>query len=420
MRTIYCLLLLLCPCISISQPIRVGDKVPDIQFRQIINSKAQTITLSQLKGKLVILDFWATWCGNCIKKFSLLDSMQRSYPGKLQVLLVNTADTRDTKERIERFFNRQRNNSGERYGMPVVYNDTTITTLFPHEIIPHYVWLSASHQVVAITDAGPVTAANIKRLISGQPLVLTEVNPARNADLNRPFFGVHAVHDPTSSVSSTVSDFAAGIKPAAKFSKDSNNCRYTIINMPLRDLLKTAYGISFKKDRLLPEVSDSILTKLSYSPQPFSDSVRYCYEIIAPAMPLKKLLSWMQQDMQRYFNLAIKKEMRTADCYSINTDSSLLYRFKTSGGKPVNKLYDRDKRAMINMPLAILVAWLDNTLDRKVILQTTVGFNLDLELSDTVTGDIAALQSQLAKMGIILTATTAITEQQIIYQTPKP
>ncbi len=51
--------------------------------------------LSSLKGKVVILSFWATWCEPCVEEFPLLIKLLDAFPGKLVLLAVS----RDKKKK---------------------------------------------------------------------------------------------------------------------------------------------------------------------------------------------------------------------------------------------------------------------------------------------------------------------------------
>lgn len=76
----------------------VGDLAPDKLGRTL---SGEVPKLADYAGKVVVLSFWASWCGYCIKELPVLENLQRAGKGQLQVIAVNQ-QPRDEFRAIER------------------------------------------------------------------------------------------------------------------------------------------------------------------------------------------------------------------------------------------------------------------------------------------------------------------------------
>jgi thiol-disulfide isomerase/thioredoxin/outer membrane lipoprotein-sorting protein len=87
----------------------VGKPAPDFRLKGL---DGQMVTLSELKGSVVVLDFWATWCGPCRASMPHLDKLyqEKSADG----LKLFAVDVKESKQEVEKFI-RSKN-----YTMPVL------------------------------------------------------------------------------------------------------------------------------------------------------------------------------------------------------------------------------------------------------------------------------------------------------------
>ena len=75
-------------CYHGSKPSSIGKAAPDFT----INDSERSVTLSQLRGRIVVLNFWATWCPPCVEEMPSLVQMQKMMLPKGVVVLAVSVD----------------------------------------------------------------------------------------------------------------------------------------------------------------------------------------------------------------------------------------------------------------------------------------------------------------------------------------
>lgn len=150
---------------SILATLKVGNKLPESFWSQTFevyeNGKFSKQTLTAYRDKLLVLEFWATWCSSCTGKYKFLNSLQQRYNGQLKIILVNSTGTRDTKEKIAK--------NAERLGKDYfsIVLDTTLYQHFPHTTVPHFIWINDGRWLAA-TGGDFVQQANIDAILKRQ------------------------------------------------------------------------------------------------------------------------------------------------------------------------------------------------------------------------------------------------------------
>ena len=79
-------------CYHGSKPSSIGKSAPEFT----IQDGEHSVSLSQYRGKIVVLNFWATWCPPCVEEMPSLVQLQKKFQNKdVTVLAVSVDDDAD-------------------------------------------------------------------------------------------------------------------------------------------------------------------------------------------------------------------------------------------------------------------------------------------------------------------------------------
>jgi len=95
--------------------LEVGDQAPALSVAKWV--KGEPVTFE--KGKVYVVEFWATWCGPCIASMPHVSELQETYAGKLTVVGVTRADPANTLEAVEKMVQEK----GPGMGYTVAWDD---------------------------------------------------------------------------------------------------------------------------------------------------------------------------------------------------------------------------------------------------------------------------------------------------------
>jgi peroxiredoxin len=75
-------------CYTGSRPLRIGSTAPEFT----VQDSARSVKLSDFRGQVVVLNFWATWCPPCVEEMPSLVEMQRRMKAKGITVLAVSVD----------------------------------------------------------------------------------------------------------------------------------------------------------------------------------------------------------------------------------------------------------------------------------------------------------------------------------------
>lgn len=139
--------------------IEVGKNAPNFELAKLDGTK---VKLSDLKGKKVILNFWATWCGPCKQEMPDMEAFYKKHKTDVEILAVNytASEGANGEEKVKKF--------AEEKGItfPILLDkDITVTTTYKVITIPTSYFVDTKG-VIQDKFIGPMTQKEMEKRIA--------------------------------------------------------------------------------------------------------------------------------------------------------------------------------------------------------------------------------------------------------------
>lgn len=330
----------------------VGDRMPNLPLSKTVNYHGSEKSVADFKGRLLILDFWATWCGPCIGSFPKNDSLKKEFAGKMVMLPITYEDGPKALDVLTKMAR------DKKIAVPAsVVGDKNFTGLFNFRSIPHYVWIDKDGTIIAQTNNTEVGRKNIMNALNGNASgIYQKERMVKHRDMKTPLFqnalilkeGDSAIYElqPLNDIvfSSILTKQVKGLGAVAV----ENGNRFVITNgsvisifrhIASRLMMKTVYEFPMflVPNRVRYEVSDKIDKEIqrqsfrgmtSLEKDQWNEKYKYCYQMIVPdSFSLKQKAALAFDDLNRklgtIYGIKASIEKRKVKCLILERTSDI-------------------------------------------------------------------------------------------------
>lgn len=379
----------------------VGDAAPSLSVETLLNTpEGASAEWKDLKGKVVVVDFWATWCAPCIASIPHLNELTEQFADEDVVFISLTAEPAET---VAPFLKRRPIS-----GWVALDTDSKAGAAWGVTGIPHTFIIGKDGKILGDLHPSGLNAQHIEKALRGEDLGLAKgeasgerVAAQRKAAYGRSYVpgdfpGVGFDENPLPKPITQIV-IRKALNPDGGTYGGTSSTGQTWVGFDAAEVVKQAYGRAHGIETTRVEVAAEL-------PEEKLDVA-----IWTPAGDKGAFRRFVEVGLGAAFNLDARTEEREVEALVLRaTDAAegKLAPTVSTGGSSTSTRTESDMLifSVINQGPATLARMLENQLHQPVIDETGLTGGYDFEF--TLAGDLESAQKAVGKLGLTLEAET--------------
>jgi thiol-disulfide isomerase/thioredoxin len=373
-------------------PLKIGDQLPESFWTHehdfYKHGKIIKQNFSPYKGKLLILDFWATWCSSCLLAFPKMTLLEKKFGDRI----VSVKVTDQPMETLVAFEHGPAGSALERTTgskLSSVVKDQALASLFPHHVLPHIIYVGPDGTVLGFSDAEDLNAEVVTNMLTGKKGIILN---KKDYNTDRPLF-IDDADDMLIAYTVLYKGYISGLA-TGNYYRRKNGQVYgkAMANFPLLNLYSFAAGqlhswVNSKRILLEVENRGELTAYDQDSADPRMRSSLYTVDICLSSLRKDSLYADMLSTLNRNTSYNGAVDQRITKCLvlkKITKGNSIPAPLNSAGGMAKASFYsDGEPGVFRNVPISSLVLRLNNLEDMKplVIDETGIQQKVDMQLA---------------------------------------
>lgn len=293
--------------------LKPGDPMPDVLIKNISNAPVKDFSINDAGNKkLLVLNFWGTWCSPCIPEMDSLAKLQQANEKKMQVIAISN----DPPERLKKYL-------AKKPSTLWLATDTSyfLYQLFGFSSVGHSAIINADKRIVALVLTDSINQQMIDKLLKGD----TVSSSARIKEIaihtGEDSFGV----DSLTAESFTVRGYKYGSPGMSRTPNEGPYAyrRISFFNTCATSIYTQAFGISSPK-QVFYDMDEK--EACDYE----NKQSLYCLDILVKPEQKDSLFILLQQKLLATMPIKARIEQRKIPVYVLKRKDNTPLNFKVS------------------------------------------------------------------------------------------